>query len=99
MTGVLFGMAPAWRAARVAPNAALKANGRGVIEGHGRFAIGKILVVSQIAISMALLVAAGSAHRHISQRLDARRRVQAGRRAARVHSTPGRSGFTDRVHG
>ena len=73
VTGVIFGMTPAWRAARVPPNAALKANGRGIIEGHGRFALGKILVASQIAISLALVVAAGlliSTFRNVST-LDA----------------------------
>jgi len=59
VTGMLFGLMPAWRASRVAPNAALKANGRGVIEGQGRFAIGKLLVAAQIAISLALVVGAG----------------------------------------
>jgi predicted permease len=59
VTGLLFGMSPAWRAARVAPNAALKANGRGVVEGSRRLTIGKLLVASQIAISLTLVVAAG----------------------------------------
>jgi putative ABC transport system permease protein len=59
VTGVLFGVGPAWRAARVPPNAALKANGRGVVEGNARFRVGKFLVASQIAISLALVVAAG----------------------------------------
>jgi putative ABC transport system permease protein len=59
VTGVLFGVTPAWRAVRVPPNAALKANGRGIVEGSGRFSIGKLLVASQIAISLTLVVAAG----------------------------------------
>ena len=59
VTGLLFGMTPAWRAARVAPNAALKANGRGVVEGSRRLTIGKALVASQIAVSLSLVVAAG----------------------------------------
>ena len=58
-TGVLFGLAPAWRSARVDPQAALKASGRGVAEGHSRFTIGKWLVVGQIALSLVLVIGAG----------------------------------------
>jgi predicted permease len=59
LTGVLFGLAPAWRATRIDPQAALKANGRGVAEGHSRFTIGKTLVVGQIALSLVLVIGAG----------------------------------------
>jgi len=58
LTGVLFGLAPAWRSARVEPQAAMKANARGVIEG-GRFSLGKALVVTQVAVSTVLLAGAG----------------------------------------
>jgi predicted permease len=59
LTGLAFGLAPAWRAARVAPNAALKANARGIVEGHGRLTAGKALVVAQLAISLTLIIGAG----------------------------------------
>jgi len=59
LTGLAFGLAPAWRAARVHPNAALKANARGVVEGHGRVSLGTMLVVAQISISLTLVVGAG----------------------------------------
>jgi predicted permease len=59
LTGLVFGLAPALRAARVHPNAALKSNGRGVVQGQGRFTVGKALVVAQIAISLTLVVGAG----------------------------------------
>jgi len=59
LTGLLFGLAPAWRATRIDPQAALKANGRGVAEGHSRFTIGKALVVGQIALSLVLVIGAG----------------------------------------
>ena len=58
VTAVLFGTAPAFRAARVQPNDALKAQGRGVV-GEGRFTLGNILVVAQVALSLMLIVAAG----------------------------------------
>ena len=58
-TAMLFGLAPAWRSARVDPQAALKSGGRGVAEGHSRFTIGKWLVVGQIALSLVLVIGAG----------------------------------------
>ena len=59
LTGLAFGLAPAWRAAHVAPNAALKANARGIVEGQGRLTAGKTLVVAQLAISLTLIIGAG----------------------------------------
>ena len=59
LTGLLFGLAPAWSAGRVDPQAAMKAQGRGVAEGHSRFRIGKMLVVAQIALSLVLITGAG----------------------------------------
>jgi len=60
LTGILFGLAPAFRAARVDLNSILKANSRGVVGGSGgRLSIGKILIVAQVALSLLLLVIAG----------------------------------------
>jgi predicted permease len=59
ITGILFGLAPAWRSTRVDPQLTLKANGRGVAEGHTRLSVGKALVVSQIALSLVLVIGAG----------------------------------------
>jgi len=58
LTGLLFGLAPAWKGRRVDPQAAMKANARGVIEGS-KFGIGKALVVTQVALSLLLVVGAG----------------------------------------
>jgi putative ABC transport system permease protein len=58
LTGLLFGIAPALRATRVQPQAAMKANSRGVMEG-GRFGLGKALVTAQVALSLVLVVSAG----------------------------------------
>jgi putative ABC transport system permease protein len=58
-TGLLFGMAPAWRGTRVEPQAAMKENGRGVVEGSSRLGLGKVLVMVQVALSLLLLVGAG----------------------------------------
>jgi putative ABC transport system permease protein len=57
-TAVLFGTVPAMRAARVQPNDAMKEQGRGIVGQH-RFALGNILVVVQVALSLILVVAAG----------------------------------------
>ncbi len=58
LTGLLFGLAPAWRGTRVNPQSAMKANARGVIEGS-KFGLGKALVVLQVALSLVLVVGAG----------------------------------------
>ena len=58
LTCILFGLAPAMRATSVAPGLALKESGRGATEGRSRFALRRILVVSQIALSFTLLVGA-----------------------------------------
>jgi putative ABC transport system permease protein len=58
-TAVLFGLAPAWRATRVDPHAAMQATGRSVAEGHSRFTLGRALVVGQIALSLVLVLGAG----------------------------------------
>jgi putative ABC transport system permease protein len=60
-TIMLFGLAPAWRATRVSPQTAMKANARGVAEGggYGRLTLGKALVAAQVALSLTLLVGAG----------------------------------------
>src|ERR1700682_5945434 len=58
LTCILFGLAPALRATSVAPGLALKDGGRGSTEGRSRFALRRILVVSQISLSFLLLVGA-----------------------------------------
>jgi predicted permease len=58
-TGVLFGLAPAWRASRVDAHMTMRPRGRGVVEGHSRFSVGKALVVAQIALSLVSVTGAG----------------------------------------
>jgi putative ABC transport system permease protein len=57
-TAVLFGLAPALGVGRIAPAEALKERGRG-ITGESRFSLRNLLVVAQVALSLALVVAAG----------------------------------------
>lgn len=57
ITGVLFGLVPAWRAARVGANAAMRESSRATSGRHGVW-MGKALVVTQVALSLLLLVGA-----------------------------------------
>ena len=56
--GILFGLAPAFRMTRVELSAALKARAFHV-HGNSRISITKTLVVSQVALSLLLVVGAG----------------------------------------
>jgi putative ABC transport system permease protein len=58
-TGILFGLAPALRATAVAPQSALRMAGREIADRRGRFSMGKMLVVGQLALSLSLVVGAG----------------------------------------
>jgi predicted permease len=55
---VLFGLIPALRATRVAPGEAMKAGGRGHTADRQRYGLRRALVVSQVAVSLVLLVGA-----------------------------------------
>ncbi len=59
LTGMLFGMAPALRATRVDLTPALKGITGAAQVGHSRLTLGKALVVSQVVLSVLLLVGAG----------------------------------------
>jgi putative ABC transport system permease protein len=64
LTGVLFGLAPAWNAFASAPASSLRESGRA---GETRFKrlFGKSLVAAQVALSVALLSGAGLFIRHL----------------------------------
>lgn len=57
LTGVLFGLAPSWRASREDPNTALQHGSRTL--GGGASGLGKRLIVTQMVLSVVLLVCAG----------------------------------------
>jgi predicted permease len=59
LTGLVFGLAPAWRSARVNVSSTLKEAGRGLTAGSAKIGAGKILVIGQIALSVMLLIGAG----------------------------------------
>ncbi len=58
LTCMLFGLAPALRAAATDPGAAMKSAGRALTAGRERFRLRKILVVSQVALSLVLVAGA-----------------------------------------
>jgi putative ABC transport system permease protein len=58
LTCILFGLTPALRATRTAPASAMKTSSRGVTADRQRFGLGRTLVVTQVALSLVLLVAA-----------------------------------------
>ena len=70
LAACVFSAVPAWRAARLDLNAALREGGRSVTAG-GRRQLGRnILVVGQVAAALALLVVAGDAVRSAKALLD-----------------------------
>jgi putative ABC transport system permease protein len=58
LTCAIFGLTPALRATRVAPVIVLKSTGRGMTAGRERFGLRRALVVSQVALSLLLVVGA-----------------------------------------
>ena len=58
LTCAAFGVLPALRATQAQPVAAMKAGGRGMTAGRERFSLQRVMVVTQISISLVLLVAA-----------------------------------------
>src|SRR4029077_6136845 len=63
VTGILFGVAPVWRAIKVDLNTSLKAGGRSGQSDSGlrvrRHGLGGLLGVSELALSLMLLIGAG----------------------------------------
>jgi predicted permease len=59
LTGVLFGVLPAWRMSRLDPSLALREGTRSVTSGRGQHRLNSILVVAETAIGLVLLVGAG----------------------------------------
>jgi putative ABC transport system permease protein len=59
ISGVIFGVFPAWQATRVNINEELKESGRGSLGGIRQSRTRSLLVIAEIALSLVLLVAAG----------------------------------------
>ena len=58
LTSVLFGVAPALRATNLSPSVVMSASGRGMTANRERFGLRRMLVVSQVALSLVLMVGA-----------------------------------------
>jgi macrolide transport system ATP-binding/permease protein len=59
VTGIVFGLAPAWKGSRTDLNQSLKDGGRGVGAGTRAHRLRDLLVVSEMVLATALLVGAG----------------------------------------
>ena len=93
LTGVLFGLAPAWRATKVDLTPALKESARQA-GGPARSWLSKSLVVAQVALSLLLLVGAGLFLRTLVNL----RRVETGFNARNLllfSVDPGLAGYKD----
>ena len=91
LTGILFGVAPAWIAAQAQPVEALRTNSRTTATGASR--LQRSLVVLQAAVSLVLLVGAGlfsqslNKLQHTDLKLDSRNRYI-------VHINPQAAGYS-----
>jgi putative ABC transport system permease protein len=59
LTGVVFGLAPAWSAACAEVADALKESGRSTTAGPGGHRLQRVLVISELALALILLIGAG----------------------------------------
>jgi putative ABC transport system permease protein len=72
LTGIVFGLAPAWLASRVSHNEALKQGARGSSDGRVSAGMRTTLVIVEVALALVLLAGAGLLVRSFSKltRLD-----------------------------
>ncbi|MGH9773742.1 MAG: ADOP family duplicated permease [Candidatus Acidiferrales bacterium] len=59
LTGMVFGLAPAWSAARANVAESLKEGARGTTDGSSGHVLRKLLVTAELALALVLLVGAG----------------------------------------
>jgi putative ABC transport system permease protein len=59
LTGILFGLLPAWRMSQIEPTSALREGARSVSSGRARNNLQSGLVIAQTAIGLVLLVSSG----------------------------------------
>ncbi len=66
-SGVVFGLVPAWFAARVNVNDALKQQARGSTGGPGHHRMRQSLIVAEVSLAFVLLAGAAMMHRGVAQ--------------------------------
>ncbi|HEX8073330.1 MAG TPA: ABC transporter permease [Pyrinomonadaceae bacterium] len=80
VTGLIFGLAPAWRMSRPELNETLKEGGRGAGAGSVRSRLRSGLVVAEVALALVLLICAGLLIKSVARLYN----VNPGFEAARV---------------
>jgi len=70
VTGIVFGLAPAWQSLRVDLHSALKEGGRGAVAESGQRRLSSLLVIAEMAMAMVLLIGAGLLLRSFAHLLD-----------------------------
>ena len=70
VTGIVFGLAPAWQMLRVDLHSALKEGGRGAVLERGQRRLSRLLVITEMAMAMVLLIGAGLLLRSFAHLLD-----------------------------
>jgi len=70
VTGILFGLAPAWFASRTDVNNALKQQSRGTSTGRGQHRIRRLLIIGEVALALVLLGGAAILQRGFARLLQ-----------------------------
>jgi macrolide transport system ATP-binding/permease protein len=91
LTGILFGIAPAWIAAHAHPAEALRSNARNTAQGASSLQRG--LVVLQAALSLVLLVVAGLFTESLNKARGADMKLDASNRYI-IHINPQAAGYS-----
>jgi len=72
LTGILFGLAPAWQTLKVDLHSALKEGGRTSMADSGQRRLSSLLVIAETAMAMVLLIGAGLLLKSFAHLLDVR---------------------------
>ena len=91
LTGVLFGVAPAWMAAQAQPADALRSGGRSTASGASL--LQRCLVILQAALSLVLLVGAGLFSQSLNKLESTDMKIQTTNRYI-VHINPQAAGYS-----
>jgi predicted permease len=105
LTGLIFGMVPAWLASRADVNHVLKESPRGSTAGHSQHRLRHSLIVGEVAFTLVLLVGAGLFLRGLQRfinldpgwRVDGLLTAQLGLRGANYTNAPQRLVFYQRL--